>query len=159
MKEADDARDRRRVTAELKRRFREVNNQIAMLAHHVSAQVDLRDIDLDCLDLLAQHGPASPTALARRAGVHPSTMTGVLDRLEKGGWVQRQRDDADRRGVLVSARPDAVGEVFRHYEGMNTHLDAVCADYSPEELHVIASFLDRAATAGRRAVDEFSGQA
>ncbi|MGN8027616.1 MarR family transcriptional regulator [Microbacterium sp. 22242] len=152
----EDARTRRRITSELKRRFREVNNQIALLSHHVSTQVELRDIDLDCLDFLAQHGPASPSALARRAGVHPSTMTGVIDRLEKGGWVRRQRDDADRRGVLVSARPDAMAEVFRHYEGMNAQLDAVCADYSPAELQVISGFLDRAANAGRQAVEEFS---
>ena len=156
MDEPDAGRDRRRVTSDLKRRFREVNNQIALLSHHVSMQVDLRDIDLDCLDFLAQHGPAGPTALARRAGVHPSTMTGVIDRLERGGWVQRQRDDADRRGVLISARPDALGEVFQHYDGMNAHLDAVCADYTPDELRLIAGFLGQAADAGRRAVEDFS---
>jgi DNA-binding MarR family transcriptional regulator len=154
--DTDDARARRRVTSELKRRFREVNNQIALLSHHVSTRVELRDIDLDCLDFLAQHGPASPTALARRVGVHPSTMTGVIDRLEKGGWVQRQRDDADRRGVLVSARAEATGEVFRHYEGMNAQLDAVCDGYSPAELEVISGFLGRAAHAGLQAVEEFS---
>ena len=154
--DTDDARARRRVTSELKRRFREVNNQIALLSHHVSTQVELRDIDLDCLDFLAQHGPASPTALARRAGVHSSTMTGVIDRLEKGGWVQRRRDDADRRAVLVSVQADAMGEVFRHYEGMNSRLDAVCDDYTPAELELIASFLGRAALAGGQAVEAFS---
>ena len=149
-------RDHRRIAAELKRRFRDVNNQIALLSHHVSVRVELRDVDLDCLDFLAQHGPASPSALARRVGVHPATMTGVIDRLEKGGWIARQRDENDRRAVVVSARQDAIGEVFRHYEGMNAQLDAVCADYSPAELELIAGFLQKTADAGRRAVEEFS---
>jgi len=159
MVKSDDPRARRRVTAELKQRFRDVNNQIALLAHHVSARVELRDIDLDCLDFLAQHGPATPSTMARLAGVHPATMTGIIDRLERGGWVQRQRDDADRRAVVVSARPDAVGEVFRHYEGMNAEMDDVCATYSAAELELISAFLQRTADAGRRAVAEFSAQA
>ena len=58
--------------------------------------------------------------------------------------------------MVVSARQDAIGEVFRHYEGMNAQLDAVCADYSPAELELITGFLQKTADAGRRAVEEFS---
>ena len=153
---SEDPRARRRVTGELKRSFRDVNNQIALLSHHISTQVDLKDVDLDCLDFLAQNGPATPSTLARRAGVHPATMTGVIDRLEKGGWIQRQRDEADRRAVVLSVRPEAIGAVFRHYDGMNSQMDAVCAEYSPAELELIAGFLDRTAAASRRAVAEFA---
>ena len=74
--------------------------------------------------------------------MHPATMTGVIDRLEKGGWIQRQRDEADRRAVVVSVRPEAIGAVFRHYDGMNAQMDAVCADYSPAELELIGDFLE-----------------
>ena len=153
---SEDPRVRRRVTGELKRSFRDVNNQIALLSHHVATQVELKDVDLDCLDFLAQNGPATLSALARQAGVHPATMTGVIDRLEKGGWIQRQRDDADRRAVVVSVRPEAIGAVFRHYDGMNSQMDAVCAEYSPAELELIAGFLVRTADASRRAVAEFA---
>ncbi len=152
---SSDERTHRRLTAELKRRFRDVNNQIALLSHHISGQVDLRDVDLDCLDYLAQHGPTTPSALARQAGVHPATMTGVIDRLEKGGWIQRQRDETDRRAVVVSVNRDAIGAVFRHYDGMNTQMDAVCAEYTPAELDLISGFLGRTADASRRAVGQF----
>jgi DNA-binding MarR family transcriptional regulator len=83
-------------------------------------------------------------------------MTGVIDRLERGGFIARERDENDRRAVVVSARQDAIGEVFRHYEGMNEHMDAVCDDYSPAELELITGFLEKTADAGRRAVEEFS---
>lgn len=150
------SRTHRRLTTDVKRHFRDVNNQIALLAHHVSSRVELRDIDLDCLDYLAQHGPAGPGALARRAGVHPATMTGVVDRLEKGGWIERQKDPSDRRAVLLAVRSDAIGEVFKHYSGMNDEMDAVCTDYSNAELELISGFLERTADAGRRAVADFS---
>jgi DNA-binding MarR family transcriptional regulator len=39
--------------------------------------------------------------LARRVSLSQGTVTGVLDRLEKRGLVERSRSDSDRRRVLV----------------------------------------------------------
>src|SRR5882672_3213850 len=83
---------------------------------------DLRAGDLGCLNLIARHGPLSPSALARLARLHPATMTGVLDRLERGGWITRDRDPADRRAVLVTSRKDRGAEVFARYAGMNASM-------------------------------------
>src|SRR3979490_1766073 len=83
---------RRRMTAAIKQSLRALRVQLPFLNLRVGAQLDLKDVDLDCLDLIASHGPLSPSNLARRAGLHPATMTGVLDRLEHGGWVRREPD-------------------------------------------------------------------
>src|SRR5215472_15323464 len=83
------ARARRRLITGIKESLRAMGTQLSLLNHQVGARVELKDVDLNCLDLLARHGPLSPTALARRAGLHPATMTGILDRLERGGWVVR----------------------------------------------------------------------
>src|SRR5438105_3184209 len=91
------ARRRRQLSALIKRSLRELRMQLALLNLRVGAHLDLKDVDLDCLDLISAHGPLSPSALARRAGLHPATMTGILDRLERGGWLKRERDVADRR--------------------------------------------------------------
>ena len=89
---ADTGRRRRRLTTGIKESLRDLSIQLSLLNHHVGVQLDLKDVDLDCLDLVSRHGPLSPTALARRAGLHPATMTGILDRLERAGWVARDRD-------------------------------------------------------------------
>src|SRR5437879_3909557 len=94
---ANAVRHRRRLNTAIKESLRELSIQLSLLNHHVSAHVDLKDVDFDCFDLIARHGPLSPSALARRAGLHPATMTGILDRLERGGWVVRDRDPSDRR--------------------------------------------------------------
>src|SRR6478609_7709516 len=98
---AEAIRQRQNTTTEIRDSLRELRIQLALLNYRVGSQLELKDVDLDLLDILDAHGPLSPTALARRAGIHPATMTGILDRLEKHGWVARERDPTDRRAVLV----------------------------------------------------------
>jgi len=156
--DADSARRRRRQTIAIKESLRELSAQLALLNHRVSARLDLRDIDLDCLDLVARHGPLSPSELARRAGLHPATMTGILDRLERGGWITRERDPgaADRRAVTVRARRDRNQEIFRLYARMNTLMDQICAGYTEAELGLLDDFLRRTTGAGHEASDELA---
>jgi DNA-binding MarR family transcriptional regulator len=153
---SESARRRRRLTTTIKESLRELSIQLSLLNHHVGAHLELKDVDLDCLDLINRHGPLSPSALARRAGLHPATMTGILDRLERGGWVARDRDPSDRRAVLVRALRDRNAELFRLYSGMNTSMDQICADYDDTELELLADFLRRTANAGQTATDELA---
>ena len=86
------ARRRRRLATEIKESLRDLSIELSLLNRQVVTRIDLKDGDLPCMELIARQGPLSPTALARRAGLHPATVTGILDRLERGGWVVRERD-------------------------------------------------------------------
>jgi DNA-binding MarR family transcriptional regulator len=147
------ARRRRRLVTGIKDSLRELSSQLSVLNHHVGARLELRDVDLGCLELLARHGPLSPGALARHAGLHPATMTGIVDRLERAGWVARDRDPADRRAVLIRPLRERGAELFRLYAGMNAAMDQLCAGYSDEELTLLAEFLRRTTTAGQAATE------
>ncbi len=130
---ADSSRRKRRLSTAVKESLRELSIQLSLLNHHVGAHVDLKD-DLDCLDLINRYGPLSPSALARRAGLHPATMTGIIDRLERSGWVARDRSTADRRAVLIRAQRDRNSELLHLYSGMSTSMDQICeqaAIYTP----------------------------
>jgi DNA-binding MarR family transcriptional regulator len=151
------SRRRRRLTTAIKESLRELSIQLSLLNHHVSAHLELNDVDLDCLDLINRHGPLSPSALARRAGLHPATITGILDRLERGGWVARDRGQADRRAVVIRALRDRNAELIRLYAGMNASMDQICDGYTGTELELLAGFLGRTATAGRTATDQLAG--
>jgi DNA-binding MarR family transcriptional regulator len=155
---ADSARRRRRQTNAVKESLRELSSQLSLLDHRVSGRLDLKASDLDCLELVLRHGPLSPSELARRAGLHPATMTGVLDRLERGGWISRERDPgaADRRAVTVRARRDRNQEIFHLYAGMNTLMDQICAGYTDDELQLLAGFLRRTAAAGHDATEQLA---
>ena len=47
----------------------------------------------------------SARELGRECDMLASTMTGVVDRLEQQGYVQRERDDHDRRVVWINLTP------------------------------------------------------
>jgi DNA-binding MarR family transcriptional regulator len=134
--------------------LRELSVQLSLLNRRVGAQLELKDTDWDCLEIVNRQGPLSPTVLARRAGLHPATMTGVLDRLERAGFVARDRDPSDRRAFTVRLLRDRAREVYQLYAGMNGALDRICADYSEAELELLAGFLHRASAAGHTAADE-----
>jgi len=151
---AEEIRSRQRSVAAIRDSLRDLRIQLALLNYRVGSQVELKDAELDCLDMLDVYGPLSPSELARRAGMHPATMTGVLDRLERGGWIARERDPADRRSVLVRILRDRYGELLRHYTGMNRAMNKLLAGYSDEELAVIADFMRRTADAGRQATED-----
>ena len=155
--DVDAARRRRRLATAIGKSLRELGGQLSLLNRQVGTQLELRDIDLDSLDLIDRYGPLSPSALARRAGLHPATMTGILDRLERAGWIARERDPSDRRAIVVRARPERYPDVVGLYKGMNRSMNQIYAGYDERELAVIADFLERTADAGRRATDELAG--
>ena len=139
----------RRLANRVKDALRDASLQVALLNHQVGARLKMRDVDFDCLNLLNQHGPLGPGALAKLAGLHPATMTGVLDRLERAGWATRDRDPDDRRAVVVRAAPERGREIYEMYAGMNGAMDEICADYTVEQLEIIEEFLRRTVGAGR----------
>jgi DNA-binding MarR family transcriptional regulator len=154
----DELRRRRQLTTTIKQSLRDLRTQLALLNLHVSAHVELKNIDVDCLEVISRDGPLNPSTLARRAGLNPATLTGILDRLERGGWVARDRDPNDRRAVLVRALRDRNTELFGLYAGMNTAMDQLCASYTHAELELIADFLRRTTTAGHHATDQLAGR-
>jgi DNA-binding MarR family transcriptional regulator len=48
-----------------------------------------------------------PSELADKTAQDRATTTGLLDRLEKDGWIERRADKADRRSLRICLTPDA----------------------------------------------------
>lgn len=128
--------------------LRRLTHQLHRLNDAVGTHIDLQPGDLETLDMIGRDGPLSPRDITASTGIHPATLTGVLDRLEKGGWLSRRPDPEDRRRLIVEAVTDRGGEIARLYAPMSKALTEICKDYSEEDLSKIVEFLERAANAG-----------
>ena len=147
-----DARSRRRQLVELKTALREANTHLSFLNQQVGGCVELKGNDVECLDQIGRHGPLTPRELAHRTGLHPATLTGILDRLERGGWISRERSPADRRSIQLRALPTRAKELIHLYAPMNDTMDQLLATYTDDQLATITDFLRRTATAAQGAV-------
>src|SRR4051794_2940976 len=154
---AEAIRSRQHSVTEIRDSLRTLRIQLSLLNYRVGSQLELRDVDLNCFDILDAYGPLSPSALARRAGLHPATITGILDRLERNGWIVRERDPSDRRAVVVRVLPDRYADLLRLYSRMSRSMNKLLAGYSDSELATIADFLRRTVEAGRDATEGLGG--
>ena len=125
--------------------------ELSLLNHHLSARLGLRTVDLDCLNLIHRHGRLSVGELARHVGLAPATTTGIVDRLERGGWVVRERPGGNRRTVHVRALPDREAELLALLARVDEALDAELGSYADAELEGVTEFLRRTAAAAQAA--------
>jgi len=114
---------------------------VVLYNSEVSRRVGLGPSDSQFLGLLMTEGPLTPGQLATMTGLTTGTVTGVLDRLERGGFVRRERDAADRRKVLVVPVPEGQARLTAHYAEHGAHTGAVLARRDTAQLQVIADFL------------------
>ena len=107
--------------------------------------VGLNPTDLGSLCLLLLHGPATAGRLADLTGLTTGAVTGVIDRLEAGGFVRRQIDPADRRKVIVVPDRQRVDrDLFPHFPSLErAAADEFYDDFSVAQLELIAAFLRR----------------
>jgi DNA-binding MarR family transcriptional regulator len=109
----------------------------------VARRVGVNSSDLECLDLILMSGPSTAGEIARHTGLTSGAVTGLIDRLERLGLVERTADPADRRKVLVRVREDRIGPIAALYAPLEKAMQALLAGYSKEELKVLIDFSER----------------
>src|ERR1700683_3544225 len=70
---------------------------LGMLNRAVASRVKLNATDIETLGVLAVVGTTTPTRLASLLAMGTGSMTLVIDRLERAGFVRRVRGAKDRR--------------------------------------------------------------
>ena len=112
----------------------------------VAARQGLSASEEKALDLLERAGPLTAGELARRSGLAPASVTGLVDRLERKGFARRVPNPGDGRSVLVEVDSErvyaTVAPLFADWVGS---LYELYAGYTDEQLEVILHFLTEAA--------------
>lgn len=145
------------LLAELGFAGRVLSTATVMFHTALAAKAELSVTEEKALDLLDRFGPLTAGELGRRSGLAPSSVTGLIDRLERKGFARRSRHSEDRRSVvieLVRERLDGMGHYFDDFLGL---LDELYAGYSDEQLETILHYLTEAARRQREATARLSG--
>ncbi len=85
------------------RALRRITRSIALYSKQLAAVSQITAPQLICLRTIVANGPLTATAISREIHVSPSTVVGILDRLEEKGLIQRERGREDRRIVFITA--------------------------------------------------------
>src|SRR5689334_13371002 len=72
-----------------------------LLSQTVAERVGLSTTELLAMDLISRDGAVTAGQLATHLHLTTGAITGLIDRLERGGYAKRRSDKADRRRVLV----------------------------------------------------------
>lgn len=103
----------------------------------VAEAVGLNRTDMRCVDALERAGPLTAGQLAEETGLTSGAMTTALDRLERAGFVQRFRDDDDRRRVLVKLTDEAHARTSQFYVGHLEMSERLFREHTAEELKLM----------------------
>jgi DNA-binding MarR family transcriptional regulator len=122
---------------------RQLSAATIMFHQTVADRLGLNPTDHKCLDLLSLTGARTAGELAGLTGLTTGAITGVIDRLEKAGFVRREDDPNDRRRVIVRVVPRRYRDVGRLFEYLASAMAELGARYSEEQLATILDFMNR----------------
>ncbi|HJB56487.1 MAG TPA: MarR family transcriptional regulator [Candidatus Flavonifractor intestinipullorum] len=90
------------------------------------------------LNVLGEEGPIPISALAERTGSANSTVSGIVDRLEKLGLAQRKRSEQDRRVIYVEATQQYHELRKKAETNVSGYFNSLLGDMTPEDRAQVA---------------------
>ena len=142
---------------ELEEAMRRSSAQGVVFGQAVANVAGISGSDLECLDFLNLEGRVTAGRLAEVTGLTTGAITGVVDRLEKAGFVRRERDAADRRKVFIVTVPENIAKVGRFYVPMQASMQKLWGTYSDAELQLLLRFASEGYKAVLEATEALQG--
>jgi DNA-binding MarR family transcriptional regulator len=121
----------------------EIREFIAGVIIFNQSAADRLGIDLNacqCLNILQMKGAISAGQLAELTGLTTGAITGIIDRLTAARFVQRVKDPADRRKVIVEMIADRQAELDLIYQAPGLRTITLLEKYTDPELAVVLDF-------------------
>jgi DNA-binding MarR family transcriptional regulator len=109
----------------------------------LAAEHQITAPQLMCLMAVVEKGSVTAADIAKRIHLSPSTLVGVLDRLEGKGLVKRDRNSQDRREVAVTPTDEGRALVAKTPFPLQRSLDRALRQLSEQEQEQIAAGMNR----------------
>ncbi|MEK3746791.1 MarR family transcriptional regulator [Paenibacillus sp. FSL E2-8871] len=136
--------------------MRGLGTRTVVYQQNVAASLGLYNNDFLSVDILREKGPITAGELSKLTGLATGSVTALIDRLEKNGYVRRQNDPNDRRKVIIVPLYENKEDVIDTYMPLHTAMVKLAASYTDEELALISQFLGKASTVLDEQIDHLS---
>lgn len=118
-------------------------------------ELDLTMKQLKVLMVLCSLGPSRPSVIASCIGASAANATGVLDRLEAQGYVERRPDTADRRALLVALTESGQATVDELHSAGQQRLSRALIEMTEPDLEALHQGLAALVEATHNLVPDF----
>jgi DNA-binding MarR family transcriptional regulator len=93
--------EREEIIQAINDKFTEMSTETILFHQAVADTVGLHITDHQCMHFIHRYGAMPAGRLAELTGLTTGAVTGIIDRLEKAGYVRRTNDPKDRRRIIV----------------------------------------------------------
>src|ERR671921_29081 len=108
---SEKSKNREELLRELEVENRRSTTGAVLLLQAVTRRSGMNLTDLQCTNILTSTGPIAAGRLAEEMGLTTGAITGVVNRLERAGYVRREKDPADARRVVVAPNMEVLEQV------------------------------------------------
>jgi DNA-binding MarR family transcriptional regulator len=117
-------------------RFREMSTETIMFHQAVADDLGLYITDHKCMDIIYRFGAMPAGRLGEMTGLTTGAITGMIDRLEKAGYVRRTNDPKDRRKTIVepTRNKNLEKKISMIFTPLHERLHKLLSSYSDSEL-------------------------
>lgn len=124
---------------------RQMSTETIMFHQAVADTLGLHVTDHKCLDLIRYYGPMAAGRLGELTGLTSGAVTGVIDRLEKAGYVKRSNDPTDRRRTIVepTRNKKLAGKLEAIFSSLHENMRSQLSSYSDSELSFLLDVLTK----------------
>ena len=147
--------DRSRLLAKLWDLGRRMSTQTVFLHQAIAQTVGLNATDTKCIDLIlrAPKGVLTAGQIAELSGLTTGAVTHILNRLEERGFIERLRDDHDRRKVFVRVRQESLAPLTPRYEAIGRRFMSLVEQYGDRDLRLICEYMEKATEVSERELE------
>lgn len=131
---------------EILQSIRRIIRAVEMYSKKLSSCHKITGPQLVCLLTIREHAPITASRIAKNVHLSPSTVVGVLDRLEEKELISRERDHEDRRRVYVKLTDTGHALAKQAPSPLQDRLTQALNGLSHLELSTIALALEKIAT-------------
>ncbi|WP_306325335.1 MarR family winged helix-turn-helix transcriptional regulator [Streptomyces venezuelae] len=130
----------------------------ALFNQAVADHLGLHPTDVQCLSLLSlEERPVTTGRVAELTGLTTGSATRLVDRLERAGYVTRERDAEDRRRVLVAPVPERIAELGDLWRKLNGTWGTMFDVYSDAEIALLTAHMRRTVEVSNAQIERLRG--